>query len=212
MSGHTQVDLSEDKLLCIGGLLEGFESELKRTPGVTCWRVMKEPGGHVTPWWLYARLNPGSAQIQFGETTHAAVDARPHMWVRGKDKPRNAGAALLRSWLARSEPLPQRRVHVPPPPSDPPPPPPSPPPDQQVNGGGMFVAFRRYNAKEVWGEEEEAYDGYLALNKGDRVTVLANTKSTADDAKLQFAEYVWGYRADDHVYGWLPCAILQREN
>lgn len=62
-----------------------FESELKRTPGVTCWRVMKEPGKHVTPWWLYARLNPGGAHIQFGETTYAGVNDRPHMWVRGKD-------------------------------------------------------------------------------------------------------------------------------
>lgn len=72
------------------------------------------------------------------------------------------------------------------------------------------MAFCTYNAKEVWGEQDEEYGGYLALDRGDRVTVLANTKSPADEAKLQFAEYVWGYRAHDHVYGWLPCAILQK--
>ena len=54
---------------------------------IEVWRRDKEPGGHLTPFWLQARMStraPSASVVQFGCTAFAEVNAAPHMYVRAK--------------------------------------------------------------------------------------------------------------------------------
>ena len=74
--------------------------------GYVLWRVQKEPGGHLTGWWLYVRLTnqaPTASVVCFGCTDYAAVNSVPHLYVRGKTAKRDyltMGHHLLKKFLA----------------------------------------------------------------------------------------------------------------
>ncbi len=93
MNGHLDVDLPNCLRHRLGSLLACLERYLEGRV-VQLRRVEKEPGGHATPWWIYAQLSPAaksSSVVVFGETDHAEVNAVPHLWVRGKEKWIGAG-------------------------------------------------------------------------------------------------------------------------
>ena len=55
-NGYLSVDVPTPLLPRMGHLLGAFEDWLlARRPGAPMRREAKEPGNHVTPWWLYAR-------------------------------------------------------------------------------------------------------------------------------------------------------------
>lgn len=86
------------------------------------WRLDKEPGNHLTPFWLYCRLAdtaPSASVVVFGATDFDAVNPVPHMYCRGKTSRQDylgAGYALLLAFLAGPAGAP-----VPPPLGTPPP-------------------------------------------------------------------------------------------
>ena len=68
MGGHADVDVPSALRGRLGCLLAGFEQYLAAR-GYAARRMRKPPGGHVTPFWVYARLNAALAkEVQFGET------------------------------------------------------------------------------------------------------------------------------------------------
>ena len=84
-----------------GQLLDAFEDFLRRQSYHTR-REDKEPGNHVTPWWLYVRLSqhaPSKSEVQVGETEYAAVNPVPHLWFRAKEAYRDLAYRLLRSFM-----------------------------------------------------------------------------------------------------------------
>ena len=90
-------------------------SSLKRTP-LEVGGSNQEPGGHVTAWWLYACLDhraSSSSVVVFGETVHAAVNATPHLWVRGKEKWLGGSFRLLQDFLREEVRLSESHVPVP---------------------------------------------------------------------------------------------------
>ncbi len=146
MNGQRDVDVPRCLRHRLGSLLARLESYLQSRV-VKQWRVNKEPGGHVTPWWIYAQLSPAaesSSVVVFGETDHATVNAVPHLWTRGKDKWIGDGYDLLCEFLSA-----ERAAELPPPPQ--PPTSPTPP--------GAYRARADFNCFE-YGPE------YLVLQKG----------------------------------------------
>ena len=119
MSGHRDVDIPSCLRPRLGTLLAGFGTFL-RGRVIEQWRVNKEPGGHVTPWWIYSQLAseaPSSSIVVFGETDHAEVNATPHLWVRGKAKWVSMGYKLLVEYISAERLV----AHLPPMPRRPPP-------------------------------------------------------------------------------------------
>lgn len=101
-NGHLDVNVPVALRGRLGTLLEALEAALEEK-GIRSWRVEKLPGGHITPWWLYACLDkraPKLSQVQFGETVHQAVNPTPHLWCQGKSKHLEEGARILRDFLA----------------------------------------------------------------------------------------------------------------
>ena len=85
----------------LGNLLEEFESYVRRQ-GLYTRRVQKQPGGHITHWWLYVRFEeqaPSRSLVQFGETCHAEVNPAPHLWLRAKEEFRSRALELLRGFI-----------------------------------------------------------------------------------------------------------------
>ena len=121
MNGQRDVDVPRCLRHRLGSLLACFEKHLQGRV-VKQWRVYKEPGGHVTSWWIYAQLSPAavsSSVVVFGETDHAEVNAVPHLWIRGKEKWIGDGFKLLRDFVSAE----RRAAELPPPPPQRPPPP-----------------------------------------------------------------------------------------
>ena len=121
MSGQRDVDIPPCLRPRLGSLLAGFEAFLHGRV-IAQWRVDKEPGGHVTSWWIYCQLSsaaPSSSVVVFGETDFAEVNATPHLWVRGKAKWIDAGYKLLVEYMAAERVV----AELPPKPKRPPPPP-----------------------------------------------------------------------------------------
>lgn len=86
------------------------------------WQVQKQPGGHLTHWWLYVRLSalaPTSSVVSFGCTDYAEVNPVPHLYCRGKRDYLSAGYQLLQQFLA-SLLAPAAAASAPPPPGPPP--------------------------------------------------------------------------------------------
>jgi hypothetical protein len=104
----SQIDIDVPVCLqhLLGSLLGHFvEFFLENVLHATIWRTQKNDGGHVTPWWLYARMSlaaPRRSVLQFGETTYKAVNPVPHLWVRGKAAWIQEGAALLRVFVRQA--------------------------------------------------------------------------------------------------------------
>ena len=120
MNGQRDVDVPRCLRHRLGSLLACFEKHLQGRV-VKQWRVYKEPGGHVTSWWIYAQLSPAavsSSVVVFGETDHAEVNAVPHLWIRGKEKWIGDGFKLLRDFVSAE----RRAAELPPPPPQRPPP------------------------------------------------------------------------------------------
>ena len=131
----------------LGQLLQDFEAFVVRRGFITR-RVKKPPGGHVTPWWLYVRMDdraPSRSFVQFGETRHDEVNPVPHLWTRAKEAYRKDAMTLLRAFMAAAE----WRATLPPPPHRPPPRP-------------FKVALASF-------EPAEYGTNYLALSEGDCV-------------------------------------------
>ena len=91
--------------LCLRGRLGSLLASLQQflqDRGIEQKRVPKEPGGHVTDWWIYATLSglaPSSSVVVFGETEHLDVNPVPHLWVRGKKKWIDMGFSLLSAFM-----------------------------------------------------------------------------------------------------------------
>ena len=118
MSGHRDVNIPPSLRSRLGKLLQGFETFLKSRV-VKQWMVNKEPGGHVTSWWIYAVLSaraPSSSIVVFGETRHDDVNPIPHLRVRGKAKWIAMGYNLLLEYTTA-----ELAADVPPMPRRPPP-------------------------------------------------------------------------------------------
>jgi len=114
MNGQRDVDVPRCLRHRLGSLLACFEKHLEGRV-VEQWREDKEPGGHVTSWWIYAQLSPvtvSSSVVVFGETEFAEVNAVPHLWIRGKDKWIGDGFKLLHDFISAE----RRAAELPPPP------------------------------------------------------------------------------------------------
>lgn len=89
--------------LCICVMPQAF---LVGLGGYVLWRVEKEPGGHLTGWWLYVRLTnqaPSASVVSFGCTDYADVNPVPHLYCRGKSARRDyigTGHGLLQQFIA----------------------------------------------------------------------------------------------------------------
>ena len=111
-NGHCDVNIPTDLQPRLGFLLADFGAWLRAAhPHVVIkGEIDKEPGGHITNWWLYTAgdsLAPKQTQMVFGETTHPEVNRIPHMWVRAKSQWLNFGVALLEEWLAALDAAPR---------------------------------------------------------------------------------------------------------
>ncbi len=80
------VDLPPALLPAAGRVLERLFAWL-RGRNVNAWRVEKEPGNHLTPFWINIRTSqkaPTKSICQFGCTAHKAVNPNIHAYTRGK--------------------------------------------------------------------------------------------------------------------------------
>ena len=99
--GQCDVDLPLSTVHRAEGFLAQFAAWMNAL-GYSTWTVDKEPGGHLTPFWLYARMEmscPTKSQVQFGCTSFAAVNARTHAYARGKGKHLLAAVDLLQHFV-----------------------------------------------------------------------------------------------------------------
>ena len=89
----------------LGHLLGDFEGHVQRSGYITR-RRDKEPGGHVTSWWLYVQLDaqaPAKGEVQYGETDFARVNPSPHLWTRAREGYRKKALKLLQDFIAAAE-------------------------------------------------------------------------------------------------------------
>ena len=117
LPAHMDVIVPDALRWRLGQLLDEFEGFLQRK-GYSTRRQDKEPGGHVTAWWLYARLDnraPAKSEVQYGETDFAEVNPSPHLWARAKEAYRKEALRLLRKFVAATEEM----STLPPPPHRP---------------------------------------------------------------------------------------------
>ena len=85
--GQTDYDILAELLPSAKTLVAAFEAFIADA-GFVVWRRYKEPGGHLTPFWLQARMStraPSASVVQFGCTAFAEVNDAPHMYVRAKE-------------------------------------------------------------------------------------------------------------------------------
>lgn len=102
--GHINVDIPMGLQAEVGSLLECFERTVQEK-GYQSWRVEKELGNHITPWWLYIQMHQGGDSkktvVQVGETIFKKVNPIPHLWVRGKQEVAREAERLLRNFLTQ---------------------------------------------------------------------------------------------------------------
>ena len=99
--GHCDVNLSPATWHRAGGFLAEFAQWLNSL-GFHTWTVGKEQGNHLTPFWLYTRMDSGSpakSQIQFGCTGFANVNPKIHAYARGKANHLPVAMDLLRHFV-----------------------------------------------------------------------------------------------------------------
>ena len=69
----------------------------------TPWTRCKGAGNHLTPFWLYARMQmscPTKSQVQFGCTSFArSPNPRTHAYARGKGEHLSAAVRLLQNFI-----------------------------------------------------------------------------------------------------------------
>jgi hypothetical protein len=100
--GQCDVDLPLSTAHRAEGFLAQFAAWMSEL-GFTIWtRYKEDAGNHLTPFWLYARMQascPTKSQVQFGCTSFAAVNARTHAYARGKGKHLLAAVDLLQHFV-----------------------------------------------------------------------------------------------------------------
>ena len=180
-ASHVDVNIPRCLQARCGTLLGAFEQMLQRK-AFCVWRVDKEPGNHITPWWLYVRLSssaPSKSVAKFGETDHASVNPIPHLWVRAKEDYRNEALQLLRSFMQHAEAEANGSIHRSPLP--PPPPRRSPP---------RPTALADFDGGEYG-------PGYLSFSKGDVILPLPIPGAVLPEG--------WAYgETQDNLKGWYP--------
>ena len=95
------LDLPHTLLPQADEVLERFFYWLKKR-GEDCWRRDKEPGRHLTPFWVYICMSPqapSKSVCSFGVTRHASVNPRVHAYTRGKQGYLQAAHRLLRAFI-----------------------------------------------------------------------------------------------------------------
>ena len=123
LPAHIDVNVPASLLGRLGALLAEFERYLNAANVITK-RTVKPAGGHITPWWLKARVGSGerSAWVTYGETTHASVNPHPHLWVRAPERVRWGAVRLLHAFADAAQRTPVCDApRMPPPPTRPPP-------------------------------------------------------------------------------------------
>ena len=167
----------------LGQLLGEFESFLQHK-GYTTRKQDKQPGGHLTAWWLYARLDnqaPAKSEVQYGETDFAEVNPAPHLWTRAKEGYRKEALRLLREFVAATEDM----STLPPPPHRPAPRP-------------LKVCLATFDPT-AYGVQ------YLALNVGDSVEEM-NAPTLGEGWAYGRVLYADGGRSE---CGWFPPAFVR---
>lgn len=102
-SGHQDVDLPRSTWHRAGTFLVDF-GEFVRGLGFHTWTVQKEPGGHLTSFWLYAVLDAHCSKrskVQFGCTQFASVNPNIHAYARGKAPHLTTAVDLLEHFVQR---------------------------------------------------------------------------------------------------------------
>ena len=99
--GFAEVNIPPELMHELGWLLTSLQNYVdgKR---LTHWTQTKQEGGHATPWWVYVRLDPrrrAQSIVHFGETTHAVVNATPHLWIQGRAKYIGLGHTLIKRFM-----------------------------------------------------------------------------------------------------------------
>ena len=100
-NGHCDVNLPRCTLHRAGTFLTQF-GEWLQAKGFSIWTAEKEKGNHLTPFWLYSRMDincPAKSQIQFGCTKFASVNANVHAYARGKGKHLSSAVDLLHEFM-----------------------------------------------------------------------------------------------------------------
>ena len=100
-SGHRDVNLPKSTWHRASAFLGEF-GEWLRALGFSTWAVDKEPGNHLTNFWLYTRMDsssPAKSQVQFGCTRFAVVNPKVHAYARGKGKHVSAAVDLLQHFI-----------------------------------------------------------------------------------------------------------------
>ena len=167
----------------LGQLLGEFERFLQHK-GYTTRRQDKQPGGHLTAWWLYARIDnkaPAKSEVQYGETDFAEVNPAPHLWTRAKEGYRKEALRLLREFVAATEEM----STLPPPPHRPAPRP-------------LKVCLATFDPT-AYGVQ------YLALNVGDSVEEM-NAPTLGEGWAYGRVVYADGGRSE---CGWFPPAFVR---
>ena len=99
--GHVDVNLPRSSWHRAATFLADFARWLQ-AEGFSTWTVRKEPGNHLTAFWLYARLDdtlPAKSRIQFGCTKFAEVNPSVHAYARGKAEHLSSAVALLQKFV-----------------------------------------------------------------------------------------------------------------
>ena len=186
-SGHGDVDVPLALRGRLGGLLAEMEGWL-RLRGVSVRRVAKEEGGHITPWWLYAVLDPAApsrSRVVFGETKHEAVNPTPHMWARGKATWHPRAMVLLRDFIKAAMAAPSPLL----PPSSSTPPSPPPPPARPPPRPDALTIQADFDGR-VLGPE------YLVMEAGAQLVPLAPPCAPEG--------WAYGRLIDSDAAGWYP--------
>ena len=100
-NGHRAVNLPRHTLHRASGFLADFGEWLQEL-GFETWVVEKQPGNHLTPFWLHTRIDsscPAKSQIQYGCTSFANCSPRVHAYARGKAPHLSAAVLLLQNFV-----------------------------------------------------------------------------------------------------------------
>ena len=100
-SGHRDVNLPSHTLHRASGFLAEFGEWLQEL-GFETWVVQKQPGNHLTPFWLHTRMSsscPAKSQIQYGCTSFADRNPKVHAYARGKAPHLSAAVLLLQKFV-----------------------------------------------------------------------------------------------------------------
>ena len=100
-SGHRDVNLPMHTLHRASGFLADFDEWLQEL-GFSTWTIGKEPGNHLTNFWLYTRMDsscPAKSQVQFGGTAFADCNPFVHAYARGKAPHLSAAVRLLQNFV-----------------------------------------------------------------------------------------------------------------